>query len=161
MPTTVSIPFDLADDTQAQAFRVASAAEDTFNVLLAFYQHARERRDSQAHAPDPQRHEVRAQLRERMIQHSVLWIVSPTADNPRLFVRLPAVVTVTFELGFAFTAISHAQNLFVAAREIYRLLEEPGSTVRWADVVATVLAKLQPEALAAAFHEELEARGAV
>lgn len=158
MPTTVSIPFNLADDDQAQAFRVATAAEDTFNVLIAFYQHALERRDSHAHMPDPQRHEIRSQLRERMIQHSVFWVVSPAADNPRLYARLPLIVTMTVELGFAFTAISHAQDLFVAVRGIYASLQEPGLTVRWADVVATILARLQPNALADAFHEELEAR---
>lgn len=162
MPTTVTIPFNLADDTQAQAFYVATAAEGTFNALVAFYQHALERRDNRAGgAPDPSVHEIRKQFRGELVKNSVGWILASDADTAGPFRRSAVVAELTFELGFPAKAFAHAHDLFVAARAIYTTLDQSGYTVRWALVVDTILAKLQPEALAAAFRDELEARGIV
>lgn len=154
--STVSISYDLAKDDEAQAFRVAVAAEGVFSALIDFHRLAVERRDRRARSQPA--HVVRALLRERLTQRTAAWTLKANALKPRRWRRPARPATLTVEVGFPYVALLNAEGIFAAVRAIDASFKADDSLVPWKDMVSINLAKLELNGVLAAFLTEVEAR---
>jgi hypothetical protein len=152
--STVSISYDLAKDDEAQAFRIAVAAEGLFRALIDFHRAVVERRDRRA-KPQPA-HVVRALLRDRLTQRTAAWTLKVNALRPRRWRRPLRPATLTVEVGFPYVALLNADGIFAAVRAIDASFKADDSPVSWKEMAALNLAKLEEHGVAAAFLNEIE-----
>jgi len=152
--STVSISYDLAKDDEAQAFRIAVAAEGLFRALIDFHRVVVERRDRRAR---PQRaHVVRALLRDRLTKRTAAWTLKVNALKPRRWRRPLRPATLTVEVGFPYVALLNADGIFAAVRAIDASFRADDSLMPWKEMAAINLAKLEEHGVAAAFLNEIE-----
>lgn len=156
--STVSLSYDLARDDDAQAFRVAVAAEDLFSALLDFYLLAVRKRDARSRARPS--HVVRAQLRQRIPQRTAAWALKANALKPRSWRRPARTATLTFGMGFPYLALLNSEAIFATLRAIDASFRDDDAPVPWKEMVATIEARLDEYGLAAAFETEIAARAA-
>lgn len=156
--STVSISYDLARDDDAQAFRVAVAAEDLFSALIDFYLLAVRKRDARARARPA--HVVRALLRQRTPQRTAAWALKAHALKPRPWRRPARTATLTVDVGFPYLALLNAEAIFATVRAVDASFRHDDAPVPWKEMVATILAKLEENGVIAAFETEIEARSA-
>ncbi len=154
--STVSISYDLAKDDEAQAFRIAVAAEDLFSALIDFYLFAVERRGERARAQPA--HAVRALLRDRLTQRTAAWALKANALKPKQWRRPARTATLTVEVGFPYLALLNAEGIFATIRAIDASFKADDSPLSWKEMVPIILAKLDEKGAAAAFQAEVESR---
>ena len=154
--STISISYDLAREDDAQAFRVAVAAEDLFAALIDFYLLAVRKRDSRARARPA--HVVRALLRARTPQRTAAWALKANALKPRPWRRPARIATLTVDVGFPYLALLNAEAIFATARAIDTSFRHDDAPVPWKEMVATSLARLDDNGMTAAFETEIAAR---
>lgn len=155
--STISISYDLAKDHDAQAFRIAVAAEGLFSALIEFYQLTVERRDVDAKAEPA--HKVRALFRERLTRRTATWALKANALKPEVWRRPARVATLTVEVGFPYLALMNADGIFATVRAVDASFQQGHSPLPWKEMVATILAKLDENGAAPAFQNEIESRG--
>lgn len=156
--STVSISYDLARDEDAQAFRIAVAAEDLFSALIDFYLVAVERRDRRARAQ--RAHVLRGMLRDRLTQRTAAWALKANALKPRGWRRPARVVTLSVDVGFPYVALLNAERIFAAIRAIDASFRPDDAVMPWKDMVGVILAKLEEHGASAAFQHEVDSRRA-
>ena len=156
--STVSISYDLAKDAEAQAFRVAVAAEGLFSALIDFHRLVVQRRDRRT--PAQPSHVVRALLRKRVTQRTAAWALKANALKPKGWRRPRRRVTLTVEVGFPYVALLNADGIFAAIRAIDASFPPDDSRLSWEDMVDTILLKLEDNGVSAAFHNEIDSRRA-
>jgi len=154
--STVSVSYDLAREDDAQAFRIAVAAEGLFSALVDFYLLALERRDRRAR-PQPA-HVVRGLLRDRVTQRAAAWALKANALKPKRWRRPARTATLTVDVGFPYLALLNAEGIFTAIRSIDASFKPENSPVAWKEMVAIILAKLDGNGASATFHSEVESR---
>lgn len=154
--STVSISYDLAKDDDAQAFRVAVAAEGAFSALIDFYLLAVQRRGRRARSQPA--HVVRALLRDRLTQRTAAWALKANALKPKRWRRPARLATLTVDVGFPYLAWLNAEGIFATIRDIDASFKADDSPVAWKEMVAIILAKLDKNGASAAFHNEVESR---
>jgi hypothetical protein len=154
--STVSISYNLARDEEAQAFRIAVAAEDLFTALIDFYLLALERRDRRARAQ--RAHVLRGLLRERLTQRTAAWTLKANALKPRGWQRPARIATLSVEVGFPYVALLNADRIFAAVRAIDASFRPDDALMSWTDMVAIILAKLEDSGALAAFQSEVDSR---
>jgi hypothetical protein len=154
--STVSISYDLAKDDEAQAFRIAVAAEGLFRALIDFHRLVVERRDRRVRAQPA--HVVRGLLRDRLTQRTAAWTLKANALKPRRWRRPMRPATLTVEVGFPYVALLNAEGIFAAVRAIDASFKADDSPMPWKEMAAINLAKLEENGASAAFLNELEAR---
>jgi hypothetical protein len=152
--STVSISY--AKDDEAQAFRIAVAAEGLFRALIDFHRLVVERRDRRARSQPA--HVVRALLRERLTQRTAAWPLKANALKPRRWRRPLRPATLTVEVGFPYVALLNAEGIFAAVRAIDAAFKADDSPMSWKEMAAINLAKLEENGVAAAFLNEVQAR---
>jgi hypothetical protein len=155
--STVCISYDLAKDDEAQAFRVAVAAEGLFSALIDFHRLVVQRRDRRA--PSQPSHVVRALLLKRVTQRTAAWALKANALKPKGWRRPLRRVTLTVEVGFPYVALLNAEGIFTAIRAIDASFPPDDSRLPWKDMVSTILVKLEDNGVSAAFHHEMDSRG--
>ena len=153
--SSVSISYDLAKDDEAQAFRIAVAAEGLFRALIDFHRLVVERRDRRARSQPA--HVVRALLRERLTQRTAAWTLKANALKPRRWRRPLRPATLTVEVGFPYVALLNAEGIFAAVRAIDASFKADDSLLSWKEMAAINLAKLEENGAAAAFLNEVTA----
>ena len=153
--SSVSISYDLAKDDEAQAFRIAVAAEGLFRALIDFHRLVVERRDRRARSQPA--HVVRALLRERLTQRTAAWTLKANALKPRRWRRPLRPATLTVEVGFPYVALLNAEGIFAAVRAIDASFKADDSLLSWKEMAAINLAKLEQNGAAAAFLNEVTA----
>ena len=153
--SSVSISYDLAKDDEAQAFRIAVAAEGLFRALIDFHRLVVERRDRRARSQPS--HVVRALLRERLTQRTAAWTLKANALKPRRWRRPLRPATLTVEVGFPYVALLNAEGIFAAVRAIDASFRADDSLLSWKEMAAINLAKLEQNGAAAAFLNEVTA----
>lgn len=153
---TVSISYDLAKDDEAQAFRIAVAAEGLFRALIDFHRLVVERRDRRARSQPS--HVVRALLRDRLTQRTAAWTLKANALKPRRWRRPLRPATLTVDVGFPYVALLNAEGIFAAVRAIDASFRADDSLLPWKEMAATNLARLEEHGVSAAFLNEITAR---
>lgn len=154
--STVSMSYDLASDDEAQAFRVAVAAEDLFSALIDFYLFAVERQRKKAKARPA--HAMRALFRERLTPRTAAWALKANAFKPMGWRRPARVATLTVEMGFAYVALLNAEGIFATVRAVDAAFQQDHTPIQWKEMVSLILAKLDANGVTAAFQNEIEAR---
>ena len=154
--STVSISYDLAKDDEAQAFRIAVAAEGLFRALIDFHRLVVDRRDRRARSQPS--HVLRALLRERLTQRTAAWTLKANALKPRRWRRPLRPATLAVEVGFPYVALLNADGIFAAVRAIDASFKPDDSPMSWKEMAAINLAKLEENGVSAAFLNEVEAR---
>jgi hypothetical protein len=154
--STVSISYDLGNDDEAQAFRIAVAAEGLFRALIDFHRIMVERRDRRARSQPA--HVVRALLRERLTQRTAAWTLKANALKPRRWRRPLRPATLTVEVAFPYVALLNAEGIFAAVRAIDASFRADDSSMSWKEMAAINLTKLEEHGVLAAFLNEVDAR---